>query len=168
VATRRSLSRSPTSDLLQPHEGLTTRQAAATALHYLPCKGECNRSILHYLERVWRGEPNYEDRTVRPPAFQDVTASLQKDQQTLYGSLYTVLRRESSETLINLTRIYGLGSDGPSPFALDLASRVGLHEACPLLLQSDGAIQRLPPESYKAPRQELREAMGSLNCKGGN
>ncbi len=152
-------------NLLQPHEGLATRQAATAALQYLPCNTECVGSILHYLERVWRGEPNYEDRTVRPSGFQDVTASLQRDQQTLYNSLYKVLQREQVATLTNLVKVYGLGSDAPSPFALELVSHLGLPEACPLLQQSDRAIEKLSPESYKAPRQELQAAIGSLKCK---
>jgi hypothetical protein len=152
-------------NLLQPHEGLATRQAAATALQYLPCNTECVSSILRYLERIWLGEPNYEDRTVRPPGFQDVTASLQKDQQALYVSLYGVLQREKVATYTNLVKVYGLGSDAPSAFALDLVSHLGLTEACPLLQQSDQAIKKLPAESYKAPRQELHGAIAALNCR---
>jgi hypothetical protein len=152
-------------NLLQPHEGLATRQAAATALQHLPCNTECVGSILHYLERVWRGDPNYEDRTVRPTGFQDVTASLQKEQQALYARLYRVLQREKLATLTNLVKIYGLGGDAPSAFALDLVSHLGLPEACPLLQQSDRAIKRLSPDSYKAPRQELQAAIGALKCK---
>lgn len=152
-------------NLLQPHEGLATRQAAATALQYLPCNTECVGPILHYLERVWQGEPNYEDRSVRPSGFQDVTASLQKDQQVLYASLYKVLQREKVATLTNLAKVYGLGSDAPSLFSLDLVAHLGLPEACPLLQQSDRAIQKLSAVSYRAPRQELQSALASLNCK---
>jgi len=151
-------------ELLQPQEGLDTRQAAATALQHLPCRDECNRSILHYLERIWRGEPNYEDRTPLPPDFRDVTASLQEDQQTLYGNLYSVLRRERMETLTNLVKVYGLGTDAPSAFALDLISRLGMRDACPLLLRSDQAIQRHLTD-YVAPRSQLQSAKASLNCK---
>jgi hypothetical protein len=159
---------SAVADLLQPQEGLHTRQAAAEALLHLPCKAECIRSIMHYLERVWWGEPNYEDRdeTVRPPEFQNATATFLKSQQTLlYSSLYSVLQREKVETYANLVKVYGLGTDAPSPFALDLVSRLGMHEACPLLLQSQRAIQKLPSGSYKAPRQELEASITSLNCK---
>lgn len=152
-------------NLLQPHEGLATRQAAAAALQYLPCNTECVDSILHYLERVWRGEPNYEDRIVRAAGFQDVAASLQKDQQALYGELYKVLLREKVATLTNLMRVHGLGSVAPSPFALDLVSHLGLPEACPLLQQSDRAFEKQSPESYQAPRQELQAAISSLKCK---
>jgi len=73
--------------LLQPHEGLDVRRAAGGALQDLPCKGECIVSTLHYLERIWRGDLNHEDRGVRPPGFEEVKASLAKDQQALYSSV---------------------------------------------------------------------------------
>lgn len=152
-------------NLLQPQEGLDTRQAAAAALQGLPCSMECVSSILHYLGRVWHGELNYEDRTVRPSDFQEVTASLHKDQQALYASLYKVLQREKVATYTKLVKVYGLGSDAPSAFALDLVGHLGLTEACSLLQQSDRAIEKHPTESYKAPRQELQAALTSLRCK---
>jgi hypothetical protein len=151
--------------LLQPHEGLDTRKAVAGALQDLPCKGECIRSLLHYLERVWRGEPNYEDRAVRPRGYEDIIKSLRDDQRMLYANLYAVLRREKLETLTNLAQVYGLGSDSPSTFALDLSSRLELHESCLLLLKSARAIQKLPPNFFDAPREELQSAIVSLNCK---
>ncbi len=83
-------------------------------------------SILHYLERIYWGEMNLEDRTVRPSAFADVTTTLKKEQQMLYDTLCSVLRREKMETLGALIRAHGVGSIGPSPFALDLLSRLQL------------------------------------------
>lgn len=151
-------------DLLQPHEGLETRQAAAQALEDLPCVEKCIRSIAHYLERVWRGELNDEDRWVLPPGNDEVTAGYKKGQQAVYQSLYSVLRREKVQTLTILVKVYGLGGEAPSPFALDLVSHLRLHEACPLLMQSDAAIQKVSRESYKAPRQELQDAITSLGC----
>jgi len=151
--------------LLQPHEGLDNRQAAADALQSLPCKGECNRSILHYLQRISAGEPNYEDRTVFPSMFQDITVNLRKDQQELYSKLYAVLNREKLETLTNLVTIYGLGSVAPSRFGIDLVTRAKMQEACPLLLKSQEAIQTQSIDTYKAPRTELSAAIASLNCK---
>ncbi len=152
-------------NLLQPHEGLDVRQSVATALQSLPCKGECIRAILHYLERIWRGEPNYEDRIVHGPGFEDAAASLRKDQQDLYSRLYSVLRREKVETLETLTEVHGIGGVGPSPFALNLLSRLGLQEACPLLLQSERQLKDFSAVFNNAPRQELRAALTSLNCQ---
>jgi len=151
--------------ILQPHEGLNNRRAAAEALQHMPCNKECVGSILHYLERVWRGEPNYEDRFVYPPSFQDVPAKLRENQQMVYDSLYRVLQREKVATLTDLQEVYGLGSNSPSPFALGLVSRLGLPEACILLEQSDQVIQRSSPRWYNAPRQELQAAIDELKCK---
>jgi len=152
-------------NLLQPHEGMSTRQAAATALKGLPCKSNCVRSILHYLERVWRGEPNEEDRTVFPSGTENLRSDQQASQQVLYGTLYSVLQREKTETLTNLMQVYGLGSDDPSRFALDLLSRIELHEACGYLLQSDQNIKNSPSGLYTAPPKELQAAIASLRCK---
>jgi len=152
-------------DLLQPHEALDTRTAAAAALQNLPCESECIRSVLHYLERVWRGEPNYEDRLWQSKSFQDVTINLHQRQQTLRESLYLVLRRHKDETIIELVRVYGLASDGPSTFALDLLPHLGLPESCPLPLKSDKENQQHNPEFYTAPRQELQAAIAALKCK---
>jgi len=152
-------------NLLQPHERLGIRQAAATGLKDLPCKGDCVRSVLHYLERVWRGEPNEEDRTVFPPGAEDLRSDQRTSQQVLYGTLYSVLQREKVETLGNLMQVYGVGSDDPSPFALDLLSRIQLHEACPYLVQSDRSIENSPSGLYIAPPKELQVAIASLKCK---
>lgn len=152
-------------NLLQPHEGMGIRQAAATALKGLPCKRDCIRSALHYLERVWRGEPNEEDRIVFPLGTENLRSGQRAAQQVLYGTLYSVLQREKVETLGNLVQIYGVGSEDPSPFALDLLSRIQLHEACPYLLQSDRSIENSPSGLYTAPPKELQAAIASLHCK---
>lgn len=151
--------------LLQPHEGLDVRRSAASALQNLPCKGECIVSILHYLERIWGGGLNHEDRRVRPSGFEEVTASLAKDQQALYSTLYSVLQREKLETVGALIKLHGLGTSDPSAFALDLLARLQIQEACPYLLESDRQLQDLSPETYKAPWQELQTAIVSLKCK---
>jgi hypothetical protein len=152
-------------DLLQPHEGLNTRQAAAEVLRGLPCKDECIATVVHYLERVWRGEPNHEDRFAWRVSSKNIVADRKKDQQVLYSTLYSVLQREKMETLGNLVKVYGIGTTGPSPFALELLSRLGLREACPFLLQSDRELEELAPEFYNAPRRELQTTIASLDCK---
>lgn len=152
--------------LLQPHEGLNVRKATAAALQDLPCNGECTLSILHYLERIWRGEPNYEDRWVdHTPGFEDVTISLQKNQQEVYSKLHSVLRREKMETLGALIKVHGVGSTATSSFALDLLPRLQLKEACPFLLRSDQQLETLSTGLYKGPREELQGAIASLNCR---
>lgn len=153
------------SSLLQPHEGLDTRKAAALALQDLPCKVECIASVLHYLERIWRGELNHEDRWLNSSDRDMQANTLTREKEALYAALYTVLRQERAETIVRLSIVYGLGSTDPSPFALDLAPRLGLQEACPYLLQSREQLTNLSADYYKAPRQELQKAIASLKCE---
>lgn len=152
--------------LLQPHEDLNTREGVAAGLLEMPCGADCAASVLHYLERVQRGDPNDEDRIVDPSYVpKDAAARTRKEQQALYATLYAILKRNEWATLTNLGQVYGLGSEDPSLFALDLVSRAQLARACGLLLQSEREIEKMSPESYKAPREELRAAIASLKCR---
>jgi hypothetical protein len=152
--------------LLQPHEGIAVRRDAAAVLQGRSCGLECVELVLHYLERVWWGELNYEDRTIFPPGTEALRADQQSEQQALYSDLYSILRRERAETIVALTNVYGLGTDDPSPFALALLSRIQLNEACPLLEQSAELISKRAGQFYKAPTSELNSAVTSLKCLG--
>ena len=145
--------------LLQPHQGLPLREAAAEDLQDMYCDHECLRLIMYYLERVWRGELNYEDQWIREP-----DPSTREDQQKLIQMLLSTLQRESRETTVMLTVIYGLGTLSPAPFALELVRRAGLTISCPFLLKSSERLQKLPPQYFRAPRDELRESIDSLHC----
>jgi hypothetical protein len=151
--------------LLQPHQALGIRLAAADALRSVACDGLCVRSLLHYLERVWRGEKNEEDRRVFPPGTELLRDAKLQEQRTLYEALHSVLRRANTETLRNLEQTYGLGSANPSPFALDLLGRLELREACPLLLRTDRIVRESPSGIYTDPPKELQTAIGSLKCQ---
>jgi len=152
-------------NLLQPQEELATRKAAAEALQHLPCSAECVDRILQYLFRVSSGEPNYEDRWVDSSESPDsVTATLRQEQQESYQSLYAVLVRQKSTTLAILTKVYGLGTDAPSTFSLQLLPNLKLRESCPALLRSNQAITK-QPDTFIAPRAEIRAAIASLSCK---
>jgi Holliday junction resolvasome RuvABC DNA-binding subunit len=94
-----------------------------------------------------------------------VLANYRAGQQAIYNDLYSVLRREKKETFMTLMNVYGFGSVVPSPFALDLLSRLDLHEACPYLQESERQLKDLTPDHFKAPRQEIQAAIASLNCK---
>jgi hypothetical protein len=124
--------------LLQPHEGLGTRMAAAETLKQLPCKLECVASVLHYLERVYQDEPNSEDGFTASP---EVAVKLATERQQFYHDLDDVLETEKVNTLAVLTDVYGLGSEDPSSFGLDVVSRLRLSDACPLLLQSQRQLE---------------------------
>jgi hypothetical protein len=151
--------------VLQPHIPLPTRQAAADALRNIPCTPDCVRSILHYLERIDQGEPNYENRTSFPAGLNEgVKADLAKEQQALYQTLYAVLKRESGATMQLLYQVYGVGTDAPSRFALALLPRMQFRGACPALLQSDRLLKQSSAESFSAPREELETTLHALKC----
>lgn len=151
--------------LLQPHEDLSSRQAAADALESLQCKGNCVYPILHYLERVWRGELNDEDRWIFPEGSNRTNSKTKSAQKELYASLDGLLQREREETVTVLVRVYGLESSAPSPFALTTVTRLGLSEACPMLLKAREQLKDLSPENYQAPREELQSAIEGLKCR---
>jgi hypothetical protein len=151
--------------MLQPHITLPTRQAAADALRNIPCTPDCVRSILHYLERIDEGEPNYEDRTSLPAGLNEaVKADSAKEQQALYQTLYAVLKRKAGATVQVLYEVYGIGTSAPSRFALALLSRMQFVGACPALQQSDRLLKRSSAESFSAPREELETTLHALKC----
>lgn len=152
--------------LLQPQQTLPIRQAAAAALEKLPCGADCVRSILHYLERISQGEPNYEDRSTFPPGLDEgVKADDKKEQEELYQRLYAVLRHESQPTLVTLAQVYGLGTDAPSKFALSLLSQMRFRDACPALLQSEQLLKQSSAELFTAPRAELEATLDVVKCR---
>jgi hypothetical protein len=153
-------------NVLQPRIPLPVRQAAAHALRNIPCTGDCVSSVLHYLERVWQGEPNYEDRTMFPSGLNEtVKADLAKEQEVLYQTLYGVLKREARSTMQVLYQVYGVGTDSPSRFGLELLARMQFREGCPALLQSERLLRQSPAESFLAPREELETTVHALNCQ---
>ncbi len=152
--------------LLQPHQTLPARRAAADALQRIPCNADCIRSILHYLERVSAGEPNYEDRSTFATGLNEsVKTGVRKQQDALYEALYGILRREAEATVVTLAQVYGLGTDAPSKFALSLLARMQLRDACPALLQSEQLIKQSSSERFNAPREEIEATVQTVKCR---
>ena len=153
--------------LLQPQQPFPIRMATANALRKLPCGAGCIRTILHYLERVAWGEPNYEDRSISPPGEfgNGVMADIRKEQASLYEALYDVLRRNSRVTVLALDEVYGLGTDAPSTFALSLLTRTRLQDGCPALLESAQLLKQSSPELFAAPREQLDATIKQLGCR---
>jgi hypothetical protein len=148
--------------LLQPHEDLGTRIAVAETLKRVPCNVECVSNILHYLERVYRGDPNSEDGL---PLWPEVAAKINAERKQFYLDLDAVLEDEKENTLSVLTNVYGLGSGDPSSFGLELTSRLRLSEACPLLKQTQEQLKVSQTEAYRKNLQSTAAALRSSNCK---
>jgi hypothetical protein len=130
--------------LIQPHTSESLRHAVATTLLQLSCSTECVQDVLHYLERMWRGEANSEDIVTddlptkellqsNPALVNAQIAQVQADQQQLISQLNAILLRNRFGTIEILQRVYGLGSVRPSPFALHIVGELHLPEACPSL-----------------------------------
>jgi hypothetical protein len=149
--------------LFQPHNGLDLRTAAAESLQAQAtyCNQECIIFICHYLERVFTGEPNAEDRWTH-----SLDSDMASKQKTLYEMLFSILRGEPQETAVVLRNTYGLGTVSPSRFGVDLSLRARLSDSCPLLLQSSQRLRKIGPELFRAPRDELQRAITSLHCAG--
>jgi len=130
--------------LLQPHSSQSLRASVVDALSDLPCDFECTKSVLHYLERMWRGDSNSEDlamdsspvetlEPVNPELLNaDLTETRQR-QQHLISQLDGVLIKNRSETLAVLRQVYGLGTLHPSGFAVYMVTALRIDEACPEL-----------------------------------
>ena len=139
--------------LLQPAERPIVRRAAADVLGSRGCPHECVGSVVHYLEMIFEGTPNLEetglDERVDPEA--KITAA---DNAELYARLWMVLEKSGEQTEEILTRSHGLGS-GPTPFALNLLTRVRLPQICTKLIKAN------QPSS----KQDLDRALDFQACE---
>lgn len=84
-----------------------------------------------------------------------------KDEVAVYDSLYVVLQHQSRATVRMLGTIYGLGTDTPSNFALNVVSRARLKDACPALQASYHALEK---EKYGARERQLAERAVQTVC----
>jgi hypothetical protein len=150
------------STLLQPHVSLALRHATSKALVEMPCPRSCTRSVLHYLERMWRGEMNIEDDL---DVGQATTVSLREEQEEVLGELLEVLKRHPEETVAELAGIYGLGSYFPSEFSLYIIRRVNLSQACaPLAKSRNGIIMRDRVARGESRRAAIDALFQELRC----
>jgi hypothetical protein len=154
--------------LLRPQEILPIREAAAEYLQDGSCPDECIARMLHYLERVWNGELNIEDRTRYPASFGDFAdrqrARDRDRQQSAYVKVLQALRRRGTATLQVMIDVYGLNTRAPSTFALAILPRIRPRDVCQVLLESRNQMGE-PDEFFDAPRKELAAAMQALKCQ---
>jgi hypothetical protein len=147
--------------LLTPESTLELRQAVAEALAALGCSKECMPGILSYLERVWAGEANdeqrlvaaVEDRKMPDEMARTVVPRILERQQQVYETLYEILREQPDELAGMLQASYGLGTSSPSAFALHLVAFLQLSEACPALVETQKRLGVQHPELVSAIRE---------------
>ena len=145
------------SELLLPPESFAMRQAIANAIYQTGCTPECVRNILYFQERMWRGDRPAEE--IRP----DPPAGLSEKELELQTALDEILRKNKQALGIMLERSYGLAGSFPSPFAIDTITRLGITEACPLLMRTYLTVH----ENVKASPEykNVADAVEKLGCK---
>lgn len=146
------------SELILPTENLPMRQALANAVYRTGCSVECVRNILYFEERMWRGDRPAEDISPNPPK------ELSEKERELQTALDEVLRKNKPALGAVLERFYGLAGPFPSPFAVEIVSRLGLTEACPLLMRTYLTVS----ENVKASPEykNVADAVKKLGCEG--
>ena len=158
LAARKDAARvSRLSELLLPPESFAMRQAIANAIYQTGCTPECVRNILYFQERMWRGDRPAEE--IRP----DPPAGLSEKELELQTALDEILRKNKQALGIMLERSYGIAGSFPSPFAIDTINRLGITEACPLLMRTYLTVH----ENVKASPEykNVADAVEKLGCK---
>jgi hypothetical protein len=145
------------SELLVPPESFAMRQAQANAIYQTGCTPECVRNILYFEERMWRGDRPSEETAANPPA------ALSEKEQELQTALDETLRKNKPALGVILERVYGLAGSFPSPFATETVARLGITEACPLLMRTYLTVH----ENVKASPeyQHVADAVDKLGCR---
>ena len=145
------------SELLLPPESFAVRQALANAIYQTGCSPECVRNILYFEERMWRGDRPSEEMRPNPPA------GLSEKEQELQTALDEVLRKNKPALGVMLERSYGLAGSFPSPFAIEIVTRLGITEACPVLMRTYLTVH----ENVKASPEykNVVAAVDKLGCK---
>jgi hypothetical protein len=146
------------SELLVPPESFAVRQALANAIYQTGCSPECVRNILYFEERMWRGDrPSEETQAIPPPG-------LSEKEKQLQTGLDEILRKNKPALGVMLERVYGLSGSFPSPFATETVTRLGITEACPLLMRTYLTVH----ENVKASPEykNVVDAVEKLGCKG--
>ena len=145
------------SELLLPPESFAVRQAVANAIYLTGCSPECVRNILYFQERMWRGDRPAEETQANPQP------GLSEKEQGLQTALDEILRKNKPALGLVLERVYGLAGLFPSPFAVETISRLGITEACPVLMRTYLAVN----ENVKAAPeyQHVAEAVEKLGCR---
>jgi hypothetical protein len=107
---------------------------------------------------MWRGDRPAEEIEPNPPK------ELSEKEQELQTALDEVLRKNKPALGAVLERFYGLAGPFPSPFAVEVVSRLGLTEACPLLMRTYLTVS----ENVKASPEykNVADAVKKLGCEG--
>jgi hypothetical protein len=146
--------------LLQPHTPLNVREPTAIALQNMKCGDICVGAILHYLERQYRGDLDFE---LLQPLSPNLQIELDQNRKNVTQLLRDKLSKEP-ETFTILTNVYGLGTSTPSPFAIAEAGLLSASDACRLLHESHDFFVRAPNPARARMKQQLGLQMSRSGC----
>jgi hypothetical protein len=152
------------SRLMQPHVALAIRSAVADAIQR-HCPRTCIGSVVHYMERLWRGDPTTEEILAT-----ETSQQIKDEQEKVERQLVTVLLDNTGQTIEILTEVHGLGASPqnpltrpfPSEFALYLVDRMRLRETCPVL--KEATELRGEGQMWLKWRERLKSTINSLGC----
>jgi hypothetical protein len=106
---------------------------------------------------MWRGDRPAEETAAKP------ASGLSEKEQELQTALDEILRKNKPALGVVLEKTYGLNTLFPSPFAVEVVSRLGVTEACPLLMRTYLTVN----ETVKASSEyrNVADAVEKLGCK---
>jgi hypothetical protein len=146
------------SELLVPPESLAIRKEIAGALYKTGCSPECVKNVLYFQDSMARGARPSEEVQAEPPT------KLSEAELELGNALDEVLKKNKAGVGLVLTKVYGLATDFPAPFAIETVERLELREACPLLMHTylsvNDQVRASPEYAYVA------KAVLALQCPG--
>jgi hypothetical protein len=115
------------------------------------------KNILYFEERMWRGDRPAEETQPNPPR------GLSEKEQQLQTALDEILRKNKPTLGLILERMYGLAGPFPGAFGVETVSRLGITEACPVLMRTYLTVKedvKASPE-YKS----VSDAVEKLGCR---
>ena len=95
---------------------------------------------------------------------ESVQRVLEEDQKQVVLSLNGVLAQHKDDVLQILTTNYGLGSEEPSPFSLQMVERLQLREACDHLMKSEDYQQKMSSFTKSDPARTSK-VIDELGCR---
>ncbi len=144
------------SELLVPQESFAIRMAVAQALYQTACSTECIKNVLYFEERMSNGARPSEDVVSDPPR------GLSKPERQLQNVLDEVLKKNKPALGLVLAKVYGLTSEFPSSFAIQVIERLEIKEACPALIHTYLSVDDQVKNSPEY--QEVTQAVKILEC----
>jgi hypothetical protein len=150
-------------ELLAPHQAIEIRLHATEALKNSQCSERCLKTVMFYLYRLFSGEQAQREQLLREAG----RRIIEEGQEKVVSGLNSVLMQHRTDVLKILGADYGLGSDEPSPFSLEMVERLRFQEACDLLRKSE-EYQRKWSRLAKSDPAHMTKTIEALGCRSGN